>query len=321
MPKPKKSSKKVKISLKQKQTTKQSVIVNVRNVINERRRRPAPKPKEVRDTVTLQPRSSFLGNNLMMGNVSRYVQPAMAFAVNPPQLPMQQTAVVDKPLGKPIPPKQRPDVFDGEETDPYDIRQAKKAPELPVSEPFGVQRALYESSPMATASASSSSGFGLYAPRPPPPAFIPEAEIGPAQAFGGPPVNVQQAILPEEKEAVLGPADIEGYMQDRGYNFTPEQTYTLLKGLGLDTRGISPDEADWTQAMNKLATRRLYEYLITQAGADLKAKLEAILDEETEKQLKVVRAQQQQTQKALQSQRELEEFNKQQREEKARRRK
>lgn len=205
MPKPKKSSKKVKISLKQKQTTKQSVIVNVKNVINERRRRPAPKPKEVRDTVTLQPRSSFLGNNLMMGNVSRYVQPAMAFAVNPPQLPMQQTAVVDKPLGKPMPPPQRPDVFDGEETDPYDIRQAKKAPDLPVSEPFGVQRALYESLPMetASASASSSSGFGLYAPRPPPPAFIPEAEIGPAQAFGGPPVNVRQAIiLPEEKDEV-----------------------------------------------------------------------------------------------------------------------
>jgi hypothetical protein len=200
---PKKSSKKIKMSQKQKQTTKQSVVVNVRNVINERRRRPAPKPKpkEIRDTVTLQPRSSFLGNNLMMGNVSRYVQPAMAFAVNPPQLPMQQTAVVDKPLGKPIEPKQRPDVFNGEETDPYDIRQAKKVPDLPVSEPFGVQRALYESLPMATASASSSSasGFGLYAPRPPPPAFIPEEQMGPAQAFGGPPVNVQQAILPEEK--------------------------------------------------------------------------------------------------------------------------
>lgn len=136
MPKPKKSSKKVKISLKQKQTTKQSVIVNVKNVINERRRRPAPKPKEVRDTVTLQPRSSFLGNNLMMGNVSRYVQPAMAFAVNPPQLPMQQqTAVVDKPLGKPMPPPQRPDVFDGVEVDPYDIGipELKGEPILPKS--------------------------------------------------------------------------------------------------------------------------------------------------------------------------------------------
>ena len=309
MPKPKKSSKKIKMSQKQKQTTKQSVVVNVRNVINERRRRPTPKPKpkEVRDTVTLQPRSSFLGNNLMMGNVSRYVQPAMAFAVNPPQLPMQQTAVVDKPLGKPVEPKQRPDVFNGEETDPYDIRQAtptpKKAPDVPVLD------------------------FGLYAPRPPPPPAVPEVEMGPAQAFGGPPVNVQQVIARgEEKDEVLGPADIEKYMQDRGYNFTPEQTYTLLKGLGLDTRGISPDEADWTQAMNKLATHRLYEYLITQAGADLKAKLEAILDEETKKQLKVVRAQQQQAQKIRESQRQLEEFNKQQREqreekEKAKRRK
>jgi hypothetical protein len=225
---------------------------------------------------------------------------------------MQQTAVVDKPLGKPIEPKQRPDVFNGEETDPYDIRQEKKAPDLP--DPFAFQKALYESLPMASASPVSASPFGLLAPRPPPPAFIPEEQMGPAQAFGGPPVNVQQAILPEEKQEVLGPADIERYMQDRGYNFTPEQTYTLLKGLGLDTRGISPDEADWTQAMNKLATRRLYEYLISQAGADLKAKLEEILDKEMQKQLKIVRAQEQQAQKALESQRQLEEFNKQQRE-------
>jgi hypothetical protein len=60
----------------------------------------------------------------------------MAFAVNPPQfIPIQQTAIVDKPLGKPVEPPKRPDVFDGVETDPYDIAtpERKGKPELPKS--------------------------------------------------------------------------------------------------------------------------------------------------------------------------------------------
>jgi hypothetical protein len=114
------------MSQKQKQSTKQSVIVNVKNVINERRRRakraPKKETKETRDTVMLQPKASMFGNNLLTGNVSRYVQPAITYAI--PQrgfIPIQQSAIVDKPITNPEPPKQRADIFAGEETNPHDI--------------------------------------------------------------------------------------------------------------------------------------------------------------------------------------------------------
>ena len=280
MPKPKKSSKKVKISLKQKQTTKQSVIVNVKNVINERRRRPAPKPKEVRDTVTLQPRSSFLGNNLMMGNVSRYVQPAMAFAVNPPQLPMQQTAVVDKPLGKPMPPPQRPDIFDGVEVDPYDIGtpELKGEPILPKSslpealkkmtrdmlfrqiELYGVKpsrstkkeelqtilQSLLEESQPLTPSASSSSASGSLQVTPSSIRFLETLNVGPRP----PP----RATSPEEEK---GPAQAFGG-PPRGVQeviaMSPEQVTNLLE----QTSGKSPEEVQ--QAIAKIMSEPLPKY-------------------------------------------------------------
>lgn len=175
-----KSSRKIKMSQKQKQSTKQSVIVNVKNVINERRRRakPAPAPKkETRDTVTLQPKASMFANNLLTGNVSRYVQPLMSFAVAPPQFQPLQSAIMDKPIAKVVPPKQQPDVFAGEETNPYDVTPS------------------YTPKPES----SSSSGF-RYAPQPPPPPSQPAEEMGPAQAFGAPAVPMAEAILPEEQE-------------------------------------------------------------------------------------------------------------------------
>lgn len=194
-----KSSRKIKMSQKQKQSTKQSVIVNVKNVINERRRRakPAPAPKkETRDTVMLQPKASMFGNNLLTGNVSRYVQPAMSFAVAPPQFQPIQSAIVDKPIAKVVPPKQQPDVFAGEETNPNDIVPSytpKPAPDLPDSY---VPRV----GDLAVASASSS-GF-RFTPQPPPPPSQPAEYMGPAQAFGAPAVPVAEAIAGEEKDEV-----------------------------------------------------------------------------------------------------------------------
>lgn len=107
----------------QTQSTKQNVLVTVKNIINRRARQQAQAPKqETRDTVTLQSRASMFGNNLLTGNVSRYVQPAITFAI--PQrgfIPIQQSAIVDKPITNPEPPKQRADIFAGEETNPHDI--------------------------------------------------------------------------------------------------------------------------------------------------------------------------------------------------------
>lgn len=107
----------------QTQSTKQNVLVTVKNIINRRVRQQAQAPKQdTRDTVTLQPKASMFGNNLLTGNVSRYVQPAITFAI--PQrgfIPIQQSAIVDKPITNPEPPKQRADIFAGEETNPQDI--------------------------------------------------------------------------------------------------------------------------------------------------------------------------------------------------------
>jgi hypothetical protein len=283
---PKKSSKKIKMSQKQKQTTKQSVVVNVRNVINERRRRPAPKPKpkEVRDTVTLQPRSSFLGNNLMMGNVSRYVQPAMAFAVNPPQLPMQQTAVVDKPLGKPIEPKQRPDIFDGVEVNPFDIEpiytpEPKGKPILPKSslpeaikqmtrdmlfrqiELYGVKpprstkkeelqailQSLIEDQPLTpSASSSSASASGPLQVTPSSIRFLETLNVAPRP----PP----RATSPEEEK---GPAQAFGG-PPRGMQeviaMSPKEVTNLLE----QTSGKSPEEVQ--QAIAKIMSEPLPKY-------------------------------------------------------------
>jgi len=252
-------------------------------VINERRRRPAPKPKEVRDTVTLQPRSSFLGNNLMMGNVSRYVQPAMAFAVNPPQLPMQQTAVVDKPLGKPMPPPQRPDVFDGVEVDPYDIGtpELKGEPILPKSslpealkkmtrdmlfrqiELYGVKpsrttkkeelqtilQGLLEESQPLTPSASSSSSASASGPLQVTPSsirFLETLNVGPRP----PP----RATSPEEEK---GPAQAFGG-PPRGMQevitMSPEEVTNLLE----QTSGKSPEEVQ--QAIAKIMSEPLPTY-------------------------------------------------------------
>lgn len=223
-----KSSRKIKMSQKQKQSTKQSVIVNVKNVINERRRRAKPAPKkETRDTVTLQPKASMFGNNLLTGNVSRYVQPAMSFAVAPPQFQPIQSAIVDKPIAKVVPPKQQPDVFAGEETNPYDITPSytpKPAPDLP-----------------ASASASSSSGF-RYALQPPPPPSQPEEEMGPAQAFGAPAVPMAEAIAGEEKYEVaprpvtsppavpiLSESTLKDYIKEGRFNWDTFDTKVIPK--------------------------------------------------------------------------------------------
>lgn len=104
----------------QTQSTKQNVLVTVKNIIN-RRARQAPK-QETRDTVTLQPKASMFGNNLLTGNVSRYIQPALRFAIPQQQfIPIQQSAIVDKPITKVEAVPQQPDVFAGEETNPQDI--------------------------------------------------------------------------------------------------------------------------------------------------------------------------------------------------------
>lgn len=203
-----KSSRKIKMSQKQKQSTKQSVIVNVKNVINERRRRAKPAPKketkDTRDTVTLQPKASMFGNNLLTGNVSRYVQPALSFAVSPPQFQPIQSAIMDKPIAKVVPPKQQPDIFAGEETNPQDIVPSytpKATPILP-DNVFKMQKGIEQSfaTPSLPMASSSSSGF-IYAPQPPPPPSMPREDMGSAQAIGAPAIPMAQAILPEEKEA------------------------------------------------------------------------------------------------------------------------
>lgn len=113
----------------QTQSTKQNVLVTVKNIIN-RRARQAPK-QETRDTVTLQPKASMFANNLLTGNVSRYVQPAMSFAIPQQQfIPIQQSAIVDKPITKIEAIPQRPDVFAGEETNPQDI-EPSYTPKIP----------------------------------------------------------------------------------------------------------------------------------------------------------------------------------------------
>jgi hypothetical protein len=167
----------------QTQSTKQNVLVTVKNIIN-RRARQAPK-QETRDTVMLQPKASMFGNNMLTGNVSRYVQPAMSFAVAPPQFQPIQSAIVDKPIAKVVPPKQQPDVFAGEETNPYDITPSytpKPAPDLPVP----------RVGDLAVASASSS-GF-RFTPQPPPPPSRPAESMGPAQAVGAPAMSMEEAI-------------------------------------------------------------------------------------------------------------------------------
>lgn len=113
----------------QTQSTKQNVLVTVKNIIN-RRARQAPK-QETRDTVMLQAKASMFGNNLLSGNVSRYVQPAMSFAIPQQQfIPIQQSAIVDKPIAKVEAVPQRPDVFAGEETNPQDI-EPSYTPKIP----------------------------------------------------------------------------------------------------------------------------------------------------------------------------------------------
>ena len=270
-----KSSRKIKMSQKQKQSTKQSVIVNVKNVINERRRRakPAPAPKkDTRDTVMLQSKASMFGNNLLTGNVSRYVQPAMSFAVAPPQFQPIQSAIVDKPIAKVEAIPQRPDVFAGEETNPQDIvpSYTPKMPpkiefeDLPPSaipeslkkmtrpmlfqqiEMYGIRPAqstkkaeleailqgLLESkaSPSASASSASDSKIAVtpssirfletlnVAPRPPMPPTNPEEEKGPAQAFGGPSIRVEEAIAPPRQGRVIDwtVEDLQNYLESEG---------------------------------------------------------------------------------------------------------
>ena len=270
-----KSSRKIKMSQKQKQSTKQSVIVNVKNVINERRRRakPAPAPKkDTRDTVMLQSKASMFGNNLLTGNVSRYVQPLMSFAVAPPQFQPLQSAIVDKPIAKVEAIPQRPDVFAGEETNPQDIvpSYTPKMPpkiefeDLPPSaipeslkkmtrpmlfqqiEMYGIRPAqstkkaeleailqgLLESkaSPSASASSASDSKIAVtpssirfletlnVAPRPPMPPTNPEEEKGPAQAFGGPSIRVEEAIAPPRQGRVIDwtVEDLQNYLESEG---------------------------------------------------------------------------------------------------------
>ena len=105
----------------QTQSTKQNVLVTVKNIINRRARQQAPK-QDTRDTVMLQPKASMFGNNLLNGNVSRYIQPALRFAIPQQQfIPIQQSAIVDKPITKVEAVPQQPDVFAGEETNPQDI--------------------------------------------------------------------------------------------------------------------------------------------------------------------------------------------------------
>lgn len=323
-----KSSRKIKMSQKQKQSTKQSVIVNVKNVINERRRRakPAPAPKQdTRDSVMLQPKASMFGNNLLTGNVSRYVQPAMSFAVAPPQFQPIQSAIMDKPIAKVVPPKQRPDIIGGEEIDPYDmVKTPKKAPDLPDMVPKGpyvprvgdlavVGKMTPENDSMFTpidlaSSSASASGF-IYAPQPPPPPSPPKEEMGPAQAFGAPAIPMAQVILPEEKDEVpITPAQITKYMKDKGYNFPPGQTYLLLDKLGLDTRNISRDGEDWNLQMDAVATSRLYNYLKTRPKTDLKATLKDILDKEQEKDMKIAEAKAQAEARLQKTQQELAEL-------------
>ena len=254
----------------QTQSTKQNVLVTVKNIIN-RRARQAPK-QETRDTVTLQPKASMFGNNLMTGNVSRYVQPAMSFAVAPPQFQPLQSVIVDKPITKVEAIPQRPDVFAGEETNPQDIvpSYTPKTPpkikfeDLPPSaipeslkkmtrpmlfrqiEMYGVKPAQStkkaeleailqgllesEASPSALASSASDSKIAVtpssirfletlnVAPRPPMPPTNPEEEKGPAQAFGGPSIRVEEAIAPPRQGRVIDwtAEDLEKYLEGLG---------------------------------------------------------------------------------------------------------
>lgn len=255
----------------QTQSTKQNVLVTVKNIIN-RRARQAPK-QETRDTVTLQPKASMFANNLLTGNVSRYVQPAMSFAIPQQQfIPIQQSAIVDKPITKIEAIPQRPDVFAGEETNPQDIEPSYtpkippkiKFEDLPPSaipeslkkmtrpmlfrqiEMYGVKPAQStkkaeleailqgllesEASPSASASSSSASSIAVtpssirfletlnIAPRPPMPPTNPEEEKGPAQAFGGPTIPVQEAIAPPRQGRVIDWTieDLSNFLESEG---------------------------------------------------------------------------------------------------------